>query len=167
MNFVDCPAYLDDERTLRCGLPAEVRCRFTMRSTGGLLEAAMTRCPAGHWFNGPLESLIWDSTNNHGPGTAPVAATARQASLPRAQDGRDSRGGSARPESLAGPGLAVRRPNCAPAYYLGRPPTDTSPPCAATAPQIPTSGKPSPVAGKERRPQAVASCPAPGQQLPA
>jgi len=34
------PAYLDDERTVKCGLPAEVRCRFTMRSTDGPLESA-------------------------------------------------------------------------------------------------------------------------------
>ena len=52
MMFLACPAYLDDGRTVRCGLPAEVRCRFIMRSTGGTLESAMIRCPAGHWFNG-------------------------------------------------------------------------------------------------------------------
>jgi hypothetical protein len=45
MMFLDCPAYLDHERTVRCGLPAEVRCRFTMRSTDGPIEAAMIRCP--------------------------------------------------------------------------------------------------------------------------
>lgn len=58
MMFLDCPAYLDEEGAIRCGLPAEVRCRFTMRSTDGPIESAMIRCPAGHWFNGPLESLI-------------------------------------------------------------------------------------------------------------
>jgi hypothetical protein len=26
-----------------------------MRSTDGPLEAAMIRCPSGHWFNGPNE----------------------------------------------------------------------------------------------------------------
>ncbi len=50
------PANLDDERTVKCGLPAEVRCRFTMRSTDGPLENAMIRCPAGHRFNGTIES---------------------------------------------------------------------------------------------------------------
>jgi hypothetical protein len=40
MMFLDCPAYLDHERTVRCGLPAEVRCRFTMRSTNGPMESA-------------------------------------------------------------------------------------------------------------------------------
>ena len=52
MMFLDCPAYLDQDGAARCGLPAEVRCRFTMRSTDGPLECAMIRCPAGHWFNG-------------------------------------------------------------------------------------------------------------------
>jgi hypothetical protein len=42
MMFLDCPAYLD-EAGARCGLPAEVRCRFIMRSTDGPLESAMIR----------------------------------------------------------------------------------------------------------------------------
>lgn len=58
--FLDCPAYLDHDGALRCGLPAEVRCRFTMRSAGRPLESAMIRCPAGHWFNGTIESLTWE-----------------------------------------------------------------------------------------------------------
>ena len=57
MMFLDCPAYLDEEGALRCGLPAEVKRRFTMRSSDGPLEAAMIRCPSGHWFNGPIEFL--------------------------------------------------------------------------------------------------------------
>ena len=48
MMFLDCPAYLDQDGAVRCGLPAEVRCRFTMRSTDGPIESAMIRCPAGH-----------------------------------------------------------------------------------------------------------------------
>jgi hypothetical protein len=55
MMFLNCPAYLDEDSTARCGLPAQVRCRFTMRSTGRPLEIAMISCPAGHWFNGPSE----------------------------------------------------------------------------------------------------------------
>ncbi len=121
MMFVDCPTCLDQDGTVRCGLPAEVRCRFTMRSTGGPLDAAMIRCPAGHWFNGPIESLTWDSKNKHNPGTAPVASTAGDGSLPRTNAGRDTRGGAALHEFPAGPGSAVRRTNGAPAYYLGRP----------------------------------------------
>jgi hypothetical protein len=41
----------------RCGLPAEVQGRYTMRSTDGPLESARIRCPRGHFFNGPVESL--------------------------------------------------------------------------------------------------------------
>jgi hypothetical protein len=76
--FLDCPAYLDHERTVRCGLPAEVRCRFTMRSTAS---------PPG-------------LTGNH--------------------DGRHGTGGPLH-QDPGGPGQAIRRPNTAPAYYLGRP----------------------------------------------
>ena len=53
MMLLDCPAYLDDEGTVRCGLPAEVRCRFTMDSTDGPLESAMIRCPAGTGSTAP------------------------------------------------------------------------------------------------------------------
>jgi hypothetical protein len=31
MMFLDCPACLNHDGTIRGGLPAEVRCRFTMR----------------------------------------------------------------------------------------------------------------------------------------
>jgi hypothetical protein len=119
MMLLDCPAYLDRDGTAQCGLPAEIRSRFTMRSTGGPLESAMIRCPAGHWFNGPIESLIRESADKHDPGTAqslpPPGAPASHAAM------------MAMP-ALAGPsssprraGQAIRRPNTAPAYYLGRP----------------------------------------------
>ena len=55
--FVDCPAYMNKTGSVRCGLPAEVQGRYVMRSTDGLLESARIRCPLGHWFNGPIESL--------------------------------------------------------------------------------------------------------------
>jgi hypothetical protein len=55
--FLDCPAYLDRQGTVRCGLPAEVEYRYLLGSTGGPLEGAKIRCPADHVFNGPLESL--------------------------------------------------------------------------------------------------------------
>ena len=121
MMFLDCPAYLDQDGTVRCGLPAEVRYRFIMRSSDGPLESAMLRCPAGHRFSGPIGSLTWDSRNEPDPGNAAAASAARQGSLPRTHDGRDSGGGFALHEFPAGPGRAVRRPNCAPAFYLGRP----------------------------------------------
>jgi hypothetical protein len=59
MMFLDCPACLDDEGTARCGLPAEVKCSYTMQSTDGPLESVMIKCPSGHLFNGPLEFLTW------------------------------------------------------------------------------------------------------------
>jgi hypothetical protein len=58
-TFLDCPAYRDRHGTVRCGLPAEVEYRYTMTSTDGPLESARIRCPHGHVFNGPVESLTW------------------------------------------------------------------------------------------------------------
>ncbi len=55
--FLDCPAYLNKTGSARCGLPAEVQGRYLMRSTDGPLESVRIRCPRGHWFNGPIESL--------------------------------------------------------------------------------------------------------------
>lgn len=55
--FLDCPAYLDAHGAARCGLPAEIEDRYSMRSSDGALDSAKIRCPVGHWFNGPLESL--------------------------------------------------------------------------------------------------------------
>lgn len=54
--LVDCPAFLGHDG-VRCGLPAEVEARYTIRSTDGPLESAKIRCPRGHWFNGLIESL--------------------------------------------------------------------------------------------------------------
>ena len=64
MMFLDCPAYLNHDGTVRCALPAEVERRFTMCSSDGSAECAVIRCPAGHWFNGAIESLTWGSTDN-------------------------------------------------------------------------------------------------------
>jgi len=55
--FMDCPEYMDKHGAVRCGLPAEVESRYTARSSDGPLESAKIRCPRGHWFNGPVESL--------------------------------------------------------------------------------------------------------------
>ena len=108
MMFLDCPAYLDQEGAARCGLPAEVRCRFTMRSADGPVESAMIRCPAGHSFSGPVEALSWDSSDKHDPGAARAGSRAG--------------GGPAAGRDLTGsPRRHARRPVSAPAYYLGRP----------------------------------------------
>ena len=55
--FLDCPAYLDKQGAVRCGLPAQVEDRYTAESTDGPLECAKLRCPLGHVFNGTIESL--------------------------------------------------------------------------------------------------------------
>ena len=59
VTFLDCPAYLDMQAGTRCGLPAEVECRYTVESSSGPLESAKIRCPRGHWFNGLVEFLTW------------------------------------------------------------------------------------------------------------
>jgi hypothetical protein len=56
-TFLDCPACLGPGGAERCGLPAEVEQRYSIESTDGALESARIRCPQGHWFNGPVESL--------------------------------------------------------------------------------------------------------------
>ena len=89
--FLDCPAYLEHNGARRCGLPAEVRCRFTMRSTGGPLEAATIRCPVGHWFTGPIESLTWHSQDTHHRGTAEAMSSVAPARRPGRRDTEDGR----------------------------------------------------------------------------
>jgi len=96
MIFLDCPAYLDHDGAVRCGLPAEVERQFTMSSSDGPADSAKIRCPAGHWFNGAIESLTWESRDKHDPGSAGVAFSAE-------------------------PGRDMDCPNSAPAYYQGRP----------------------------------------------
>jgi hypothetical protein len=55
--FLDCPAYIDGQRAVRCGLPAAVEYWYTVQSSSGPLESAKIRCPRGHGFNGPVEDL--------------------------------------------------------------------------------------------------------------
>jgi hypothetical protein len=118
--FLDCPAYLDYEQTVRCRLPAELSCKFAMDSSDGPLESAMIRCPAGHWFNASIEFLTCESADNHQPVTAAGAVSARRAGPAGTDHGC---AGPAGPvvHGPAGPGQEIRRPNTAPAYYLGRP----------------------------------------------
>jgi hypothetical protein len=56
------------------------------------LEGVMIRCPAGHLFNRPIESLTWERTDQHDPGTAASAPGARHASSAGAHDGRAGTG---------------------------------------------------------------------------
>jgi hypothetical protein len=122
MMFLDCPARLDQERAARCGLPAEVRCRFTMRSTDGPLDSVMIRCPAGHHFSGPVAFLTPDSTGNPDPGTTTASSRAGRDSAQPAHDGPGG-GGSALRNHYAAPQRQDHRRNNTPAYYLGHPAT--------------------------------------------
>ena len=120
--FVDCPAYMDREGSRRCGLPAEVLCLNIMRSTDGPLESAMISCPAGHWFNGPIESLTLDLTTSRELVTQGAACSATRVSCSGGVDRGDGGGRLALARDYLGerePGIS--RPCGAPAYYLGRP----------------------------------------------
>jgi hypothetical protein len=56
-TLLDCPALLDDDNLIRCGLPAEVEYRHAVMSTAGPLDMIKTSCPRRHWFIGPVETL--------------------------------------------------------------------------------------------------------------
>ena len=121
MMFLDCPAYLNLENAVRCGLPAEVSCRFTMRSTDGPLDSAMIRCPAGHCFSGPIESLTRAGADSRDPGPAGAGSRAGSDSLQRGHDGRHGGSGAALRDVPGAAERTGRRPDSAPAYYLGHP----------------------------------------------
>jgi len=89
MMFMDCPEYMDRHGAVRCGLPAEVESRYTVRSSDGPLESAKIRCPRGHWFNGPVEFLTLSKHQG--------AAVPRSADDGR-QDAASLPGRKARPE---------------------------------------------------------------------
>jgi hypothetical protein len=112
MMFLDCPAYLDDDGTVRCGLPAEVRRRLTMHSTGGPLESAIIRCPSGHWFNGPIEFLTCESKQEHEPAMPGQLLRLQAASHDNAPDPAPGRRSYHAPHNRPGsaPGPA-RRPD--------------------------------------------------------
>jgi hypothetical protein len=120
MMFLDCPANLEEEGA-RCGLPAEVKCRFTMRSTSGPLESAMIRCSAGHWFNGTIESLTWERTDKHKPRPAAGPPGATHGTGRGTHDGHEGGSRSGTQDFPAVPRREASRPSTAPAYYLGRP----------------------------------------------
>ena len=77
--FLDCPAYLDKDGATRCGLPAEMEARYTIGSTDGPLDSAKIRCPRGHWFNGPIESLTVPQQRGVAAASAMHAATSAHA----------------------------------------------------------------------------------------
>jgi hypothetical protein len=119
--FLVCPAYLDQEGTVRCGLPTEVRRRYTMRSTDGPLECVMIGCPSGHWFNGPIASLTCESRLRHDPFSTAVASSAERDSRTGGLVRLDGSGRPAVRDAPVEPWRPFSRPNGAPPYYLGRP----------------------------------------------
>ncbi len=113
MMFLDCPAYLDPSGAARCGLPAEVWCRYIMRSTDGPVESAMIRCPVGHGFSGAIESLTLPGTGQRDRGTAAVASSVRRDNLTGGHDRLDGCGGFAVAAFPAKPERDGPRPNTA------------------------------------------------------
>jgi len=77
-KFLDCPEYVGGERKAVCGLPAEVEAWYTLDSTDGPLRGAKIRCPQGHWFNGPVDSLTVQA-----PEPVALAVTAPTSGLSR------------------------------------------------------------------------------------
>jgi hypothetical protein len=109
-RFLDCPAYVGHNPTARCGLPAELEAEYLVGSTDGPLECARIRCPRGHWFNGPIESLaIPQPPAEPGVSARPLtppylrshaAALAKDAGLATARQGRRADADSAHFERL-------------------------------------------------------------------
>jgi len=75
-TFLDCPAYMNEDGTVRCGLPAVVEDSYTLNSTDGPVTSVKIQCPAGHWFNGPVAALTVHADTAPAP-SAPVAVPAR------------------------------------------------------------------------------------------
>jgi hypothetical protein len=92
MEFLACPAYLNDDRSVRCGMPAEVTCRFTMRSSDGPLESVMIQCPARHHFNAPVEFLAFEG------GSSPSRTGTSAARAPETAAAPAQPAGSASPQ---------------------------------------------------------------------
>jgi hypothetical protein len=81
-TFLDCPAYLNGDGTVRCGLPAVVEDSYTLDSTDGPVTSVKIQCPTGHWFSGPVAVLSVHSVltvqSDAAPApSAPVAVPAR------------------------------------------------------------------------------------------
>ena len=64
-TFLDCPAYMNADGTVRCGLPAVVEDSYTLGSTDGPVMSVKIHCPAGHWFSGPVSALTVHADTVH------------------------------------------------------------------------------------------------------
>jgi len=121
MMFLDCPAYLGKHGAVRCGFPAHVSNRFTLDSSDGPLECATIRCPVGHWFSGPVDSLALDARTTRDPGEAGLGRRPAHGGRPAMQAGLGDAEGRILREDPARPRRYIPRAATAPAYYLGRP----------------------------------------------
>jgi len=81
---------------------------------------AILNTGAGHWFDGLIEFLTWESSQKPAPGRGRNRPSARPDCRPGRHEGRADGGRLAVPHP-GGPKREARRPNGAPAYYLGRP----------------------------------------------
>ncbi len=79
--FLDCPAYTDRNGTTRCGLPTAVEDRYTLGSTDGAVTGVRIRCPAGHWFSGPVDALTIHAASAPDVAAPDVAGDASRAGV--------------------------------------------------------------------------------------
>jgi len=108
MMFLDCPAYLDEEGALRCGLPAEVRRQFTMRSSDGPLEGRHDQVPVRPLGQRANRIPRTRTRAKHDPGNAEAASSASRDRLKRTHGGPDGGGGHVIQEST---GAAEQAPS--------------------------------------------------------
>jgi hypothetical protein len=81
----------------------------------------MIKCPAGHYFCGAIESLTWPGKDQYDPGSAAGTSRTGRDGDQSGHGGRHG-GGRIHPGDVpAEPERDARRPNTAPAYYLGHP----------------------------------------------
>jgi hypothetical protein len=78
-TFLDCPAYMNEDGSVRCGLPAVVEDSYTLDSTDGPVMSVKIHCPTGHWFSGPVAALTVHADTAPTP-SAPAAVPARVSS---------------------------------------------------------------------------------------
>jgi hypothetical protein len=88
MMFLDCPAYLDPGGAHDAGFLPRSGVGSPC-SQPGPVESAMIRCPAGHWFNGPIESLTLPSRDRRNRGTATFASSISRDNLRGGHDRLD------------------------------------------------------------------------------
>ena len=91
--FLDCPAWLDNDGTVRCGLPAEVKRRYITRSTDGAPRKHHDQLPCRALVQRPIEYLTQRAaTSTRRALPEPLPAPCRD-SLADLHDGRRNSSG--------------------------------------------------------------------------